>query len=484
MSTLNKSSLLNTIVAISVLLFAIITQASAKSYNQDITLLKQVLQKAHPGYKRYASQAELNRLWAELEQSTQNPSYNELAFYADVSKVLAALRCEHTKAELPKNIAEQKRNSFLPFTFKIFDQRMFVDRSFDDKLKKGDEITHINGKSIPQAIVQLRDYIAIDGYTEHTINAKITNDFDLMGSGFEQFFAPVVLETEAYPNMFSISVSRKNKPLQMNLNSIDFKSWIALGNRPYRLDFKDAVTLKKVGKSAALLKVDTFVNYRQPIDAEELFSDLFKSLKEEKVTTLIVDLRRNGGGSDDAQLALMKHLYNSPFQLVKDAWVSKYQLGETAEQLRTWDRRILSVDKNTLNKTPMGYQVPLSAFGSSAKLHQPAKNAFTGEIIMLSSVNNASASAALLSHISQQSNVTIIGEKTGGNQGGTTASIIGFLTLPASKIVVRIPLIRNQYNLDIPKDGFGALPDIEISQTYEDWLENKDSILELALSKI
>lgn len=458
---------------------------AATDYSADIQLLKKALETAHPGYDRYTTDIERDVLWHELKQ-LNNKGPSQLAFYAAVQKTLVALRCEHTKAELPKNLKEVKQHRFMPFRFRFFDNRMFVDVAAKETgLSKGDEIIQINNYPIRQIISQLTPYVERDGYTDHTVTNLMAQNFDLYGSSFEQFFSAVVMKQDHFIEEFDIdykaadSSSVKSK----TLTSIDFDAWISLSKRPYRLNFKDAVHLSVTDKTATLT-VDTFVNYRQPIDGMKLFDTLFSELKNKGVTHLIVDLRNNGGGSDDAQMALLRHLYQQPFKLVNSAWLTQQPLGDLIKVLNSWDRTAIDIDKRQLSLGTYGRTIPPQALGLNAQTQTPAINAFTGKIILLTSKSNASASAALLAHIQKQPNVTLVGEETGGNQGGTTASIISFLALPESKIIVRIPLIRNQYNIKEALDGLGAIPDIYAPTKLDDWLSDRDVAMETAIALI
>ncbi|MBT0587949.1 S41 family peptidase [Alteromonas oceanisediminis] len=470
-------------VAFAVLVFIpfFVTSEETTSFEQDIALLKQTLSAAHPGYARYIDEHELEGQWAALTLKSKKKSYSNLQFYTDVSRVLASLRCEHTVADLPKDLDAQKKQHFLPFTFKLFEYRMFVERSTLSTLQKGTEISHINNVPVETILSKLMPYVSIDGYTDFTKAGKIARDFDLIGSAFEQFFAPVVLGVDKYPDSFEITL-RDTKGTNIKVQSIEFSKWLTLAERPYRLDFKDAVSVKFIEPSTAVLSVDTFVNYRNPVDPDLLFLSIFKELKNKSVEKLIVDLRRNGGGSDDAQIGLMRYLYNTPFQLVDGGWLSVKPLGDLAANLTSWDRAVIDFDKTVLPLETQGYRIPLNQLGISAQTIEPAEYSFEGTVVMLTADNNASASAALMAHIQKQKHVTLVGEKTGGNQGGTTASVIAFLKLPHSQISVRVPLILNRYNIDNAENGIGATPDLFVPQTLDDWLNNKDSILEHALS--
>jgi hypothetical protein len=464
--------------------------ASKVRYGSDVALLKTAIETAHPGYSRYLSEAEQASLWKELDTVVaSNPS--ELTFYSAVSKLLVGLRCQHTKAEFSPALEQQKKQAFMPFRFRIFDNRMFVQYAHGGSgLLYGDEIVTINGITIQQIISKLSPYVERDGYTDHTVTALLEENFDLLGSNFEQFFSSVVLQQNSFATQFEVGVRRvekhsektQHKALQpvsnITLQAITFDEWIGLSGRPYRLNFGDAVSLEiksaNAGSPVAILTVDTFVNYRKPVDALALFDSIFSELEAKGVRQLIVDLRNNGGGSDDAQMALLRHLYQVPFTLVDGAWLSDKPLGSLAGKLNSWDRTAIDIDKSQLPQTPYGRAIPLNALGANAKPQQPAKYGFKGNIVLLTSKSNASASAALLAHIQQQPNVTLVGEATGGNQGGTTATITSFLTLPTSKIVVRIPLIRNRYNIENSVDGLGATPDIYAIQRVDDFLAKRD----------
>ena len=332
-------------------LFTATASDSSVDYTNDLQLLKEALEKAHPAYQRYASEEELTAAWSILFDAAKSNNLSDLQFYTGVSKFLATLRCDHTKAELPKSLANTKKQRFLPFQFGLFDDQMFVAKSTLTELQRGDEITHINEQPIQEVLAKLRPYMARDGFTDHIADSKLMSDGDLMGSGFEQFFAPVVLKLDVYPSTYTLKVSKRNGTTQiLEVDTIDFAQWQALSTLAYRLDFKDAVKLAYTDdQKTAILTVDTFVNYRQPVNAKALFKKIFKDINAKGVQHLIVDLRQNGGGSDDAQLALMKHLYTSPFQLVDGAWVSQHELGSLADKLQSWDRKVIEVNKASLD---------------------------------------------------------------------------------------------------------------------------------------
>ncbi|HEX5632535.1 MAG TPA: hypothetical protein VFX50_04875, partial [Gemmatimonadales bacterium] len=108
----------------------------------DVALLRRALEVVHAGYDRYALPAALVEAWRRLD-SAAALGPDQLQFYGEVSRLLAVLRCDHTKAELPETLAAWRRTnpSHLPFRFRLFGRRMFVDvAAAGTGLARGDEI--------------------------------------------------------------------------------------------------------------------------------------------------------------------------------------------------------------------------------------------------------------------------------------------------------------------------------------------------------
>lgn len=446
----------------------------------DVELMHKALVELHPGYERYRTAEELSASYNALKAfADNNPS--DLKLYAEIQRFLSDLRCEHTVAELPKKLRNQKRERMFPFHLRAFGDKLYISHA-SAPLQRGDEVLSVNGYTTADIIKTLSDYVSYDGYTTHVINGKIASDYDLLGSYFEVLFPPVILGMDEFPESLSVEVKHQaqQQVATYEVQTIDLATWQTLSGKPYRLNFKDAVSVEYQDKTA-ILTVDTFVNYREPINAKRKFSGIFKKFKKRKIERLIVDLRNNGGGSDDAQFALLTHLIKKPILINTKAWVKGNSHKDWEDKLTTWDKSLFDLDYEDLTPHPDGYELPTSAMGEAYKKAKPAKERFRGEIILLTSKENSSGSAAALGILAEQSHITAIGEVTGGNLGGTTATIITFLKLPDSGIRVRVPMIRNVYNIPDVVDGYGLTPDIEVELTVADWLAGKDASLARAL---
>ena len=114
------------------------------------------------------------------------------------------------------------------------------------------------------------------------------------------------------------------------------------------------------------------------------------------------------------------------------------------------------------------------------KIRSPNENAFTGKIYLLISPAIASAGSLFASMLAGNENTTVIGEETMGGYYGHNGHTPLEYKLPNSKIVTRFSIVNLEQ--DVPKKlnqyyNRGIIPDIEINQTYEDFLTNNDTQL-------
>ena len=68
----------------------------------------------------------------------------------------------------------------------------------------------------------------------------------------------------------------------------------------------------------------------------------------------------------------------------------------------------------------------------------------------------------------------LVGEETGGGWHGNSGIMIPDITLPNTKLRVRLPLFKIVQYKHVPKDGRGIMPDIYIPPTLEGVQKNID----------
>lgn len=460
---------------------------TADQVASDIALAEEVYDRIHPGYTRYATGADLRDAWQGVsDNAKKNEGLSVGDFYIEASSVLAQIRCDHTKAELPDALAEQRKTVpvYLPMRWEMVEGRGFVSVALAESgLERGDEILAIDGESLTARADAIRPLIPYDGETVWVRDAQIAQSYEFRGGGLDHFGA-LMFETAATAEL---TIQRGGEdPFIVSVDRITHPEWRALGDGALGArNFKDAIRFERIGDSAAYLAVDTFVNYRTPVEPADLYDPVFDALKAEGRKTLIVDLRRNGGGSDDAALGLVARLIRSPAPFMRDIQVKTLDHSGLEDHIFTWDSRAINPDPRGFTENPDSSYSIIEALSPSLSTLTPRPNAFEGQLILLTSQNNASGSTHLLSFIKAQNpDAILIGEPTGGSAEGATAGILFTLTLPESGIKMRVPAMQSFVNNDGFEPGLGMSPDIDAPLTIAAFLDSQDPAMEAARALI
>ena len=115
------------------------------------------------------------------------------------------------------------------------------------------------------------------------------------------------------------------------------------------------------------------------------------------------------------------------------------------------------------------------------------KNHFDGDVFILTGGNSFSATALFAKKLQGQSNVSIIGEETGGGAYGNSAWMLPDVTLPKTGLRFSLPKFRLVMDKDLVAAGRGVMPDIEVLPSVESIRKGVDPkvevIKEIILSK-
>lgn len=460
------------------------TWLSSDQVASDVALAEKAYEAVHPGYDRYTSAEELAGAWNAIEQRAVAEGGMSVGdFYLAVQSVLARIRCDHTKAELPKALAEYRQVEpvYLPLRWTLVEGRALVERAAEGiDIARGEEITAIDGVPVGELVEQVAPLIPVDGFTDHARRAQISQSMEFRGGAVDHFGAllfnpqPVVTLTVA---------AFDETTREVKIDRVVYKDWVALGTAGAR-NFKDAVRFDRIGEDAAYIAVDTFVNYREPVDPNTLYQPIFNALAQEGRDKLILDLRRNGGGSDDASQGLLTYLISGEAQLHTDVRVAALDAGDLKGKLRTWDPSALSPDPANFTINEDGtFSFKPEALPALRKIAgQP--DAFLGELVVLTSDSQSSGSTNLMTWLKAARDVTLIGERTGGSVDGPTAGVIFFLDLPESGITARIPAFRFYNGAESFEKGMGMNPDIAAPTTVASFRQGDDEALNAAMAHL
>jgi hypothetical protein len=406
-----------------------------------------------------------------------------------LSSLLGILGCDHTKAELPRELVDAREHApvYLPFRFRLFggpgDWRMWVGESGVEEIRRGDEILRIDGDRVGDRVDAIWPLMPVDGETTHVRPWTLAESSEFLGSGFDHF-DPMLNATA--PTVELTVRGRDGEVRRIVADRIGYAAFRELTGESSRWrNFSDpgAVQVDDPQPGTAVLTVSTFVNYRTPVDPADVFDPVFTELRERGIRRLVVDMRLNGGGSTGAQEALIERLIRRPVQTVEAVQVRSLNLDGLREHLSSWTAAAMNPDPDWFVKTGDVW-VLRPEFGGAGGPIEPHPLAFDGELVVLTGPVNSSGATTMVGAVREGGDAVLIGQKTGGNQAGSTAGILYYLDLPNSGIRVRVPAQRMVMGFDQIVDGQGYTPDLEIVPSVDDWRSGHDPVLEAALGPL
>ncbi len=465
---------------------------TAKQATRDVTLLRRALETVHPGLYRYSVKAKIDAAFDRLEAAAAEP-INELALHAEIARLLAAIHCDHTKAEMSDELTAFRTNNptHLPLRFQLIEGRMIVVSNDGQPSAPlvGSEILSINAMAVPALMLKLAPLVSYDGTTDQAIAAKLADDSDLMGDDFNEnypalFGFPERWQVEWKPVGGMAAITASLKPIR-------FAQWIGLVGPgvKYRSEFYNSITWRMNGKTARL-GIDTFVNYRNPVQATAFLSGFFAAMKESGTEHLILDLRKNGGGSEDVSVALGRYLIDQPFVWSKLVRYKAVRYGDLTQYFQTWGdpsarfapplTDFEQTADGWFDRIPMQRGAALSD-GDTTLLQQPiGEFGFKGRLTILSGPRNGSGATRTIAHLKEKAGAMVIGEDSAGSAEGPTSGSIFLMKLPESGIKVRIPEAWNRTAIERFVPGKGVAVDQLVVPTIADFEAGRDRTIAVA----
>ena len=105
-------------------------------------------------------------------------------------------------------------------------------------------------------------------------------------------------------------------------------------------------------------------------------------------------------------------------------------------------------------------------------------NHYNGNVYVLINGLTFSASTLFCNLVQGQDNIILAGEETGGGWYGNSGILIPNITLPKTKLKIRLPFFRLVQYQHIEEKGTGVIPDVYIGPNWRDILQGRDTKLE------
>ena len=350
--------------------------------------------------------------------------------YVNVLRNLAAkLGDGHTSVSWNNN---NLRVSPLPFITLKYGNRIFVNEVYSKALKekgivKGAEILKINGKSA-------YDY------------------------GKENIMPYTAASTPQWRDYYSFSSFELTKGLQPDEITIEYKepdgkvktlTTNRLTQKWDDQDIRETFHFKVLPSNVGFLRITTFNDNGM----NKKFDAIYDEIKS--TDALIIDLRNNGGGNSSYADYILRHFTEVPFK--SNQWSSPMYIPAHA----SWN-------------------YPKEWYLQAPQLNRPVnKEIYTKPVIVLINAGTFSSAENFCSQFLGMNRGKLVGTATGGSTGNPI--YMNLIDDVASIIICT--------KKDVMPDGsefvgVGIKPHVEIEETANDFLNNKDVVLEKAIELI
>jgi hypothetical protein len=435
----------------------------------DLAILREALVKTHPGLFWHQPEKEFEENYTRIKNSVKRPM-TEMQFFTILTPFVGNIRCGHTDPTLSKAFYKDFFNTMkiFPFEVRIVESKVYIDKNYttDTNIAAGSQIISINGIGTDSILRFLKPFAWADGFTESYRRCEF-------------FFQSLLLNFFNYPDKYVLNIidqsgNRRSIDIEALNSKICDKNYSKRNtdkkHKPFRLHLVDSL-------STAIIRIDEFLGRGY----EKFLSKSFKTIRNKRVKAVVIDLRRNGGGSDYYGRLLYQYI--------------------ALKEFKYYDRLEVAIDnpKDTIfkyGKRPLKFYYALHLMRANGdgkydlknvtsknlrkEPFKPYKNNFAGDVFVLIDNDSFSATSEFCAVAHYNKRAKFAGRETGGGYCGNTSGTAFELILPKTKIEVEIPVIKYYVAVKAPC-GRGIEPDYPLNESVS---LDKDSDLLFVLNLI
>jgi len=463
---------------------------SHQQLQQDYILLREILEAKHPSLYWYTPKDSMDMYFNKYYRSIKDSMTEQEFGWQVIAPLTDKIHCGHTsfgRSKAYNKWAANKKFPSLPLFLKCWNDTLAVTNNLNRKdsvLKRGTLVTSINGLKNTALKDAMFNYMVEDGYADNVNYIRLSSNFPYY---HRNIFGVSKNYTVTYIDSLGIEQSISVPAIGLVKDSLPKRTVAKVKKIKREKRSKREIRQKKLLDQRSLA-VDTVnntaivtINTFSSGSLRKFYRQTFSYIKDAGINNVVLDIRSNGGGRIRLSTLLTKYVSRTNFRVADTAFA-------TSKSLRPYSKYIKERFINNLGmffltrKNKDG----LYHFGHwERKVYKPkTTNGYSGNLYVL--INGATFSAAALfsNAVKGQPGVLLVGEETGGGWHGNNGILIPDITLPNTRLRVRLPLFRLvQYN-HAPKSGSGIQPDIYIPTNYNAFLNGVDYKMQQVMEMI
>jgi hypothetical protein len=445
---------------------AVTRMYSPAELKADALVLKNVIMKMHPVVGIYMPRAFYNSLFDEYIKSL-NDSLTEKQFRIRTKMVLDELHCGHTEVISSRayvRIMGKQYSGFSPYLFLPIQDKVYVlavaDRKKDTLMKRGTEITRINGIPADSMLMFCRKMITTDGYNS-------TGKTHYLKLGFNSYYPAIFGRPDTFEVEYKTGgVTKTAKYSTIRIRNLPSIPLMPKDDSLFTVYKKSRMKYRFLDTSnkTMLLRVQSFSRKK----FKRSYRKIFRKLEKNKTENLVIDLRFNGGGSLENSYRLLSYVLDTTATQTLKTGIKKYPYKQYTNG-NIWFKLMrfgfgFIAKKKTVNDTD--YYV--------YKINPRKKYHYNNKIYVLINGGSFSAACLVAAYLKHDGRATFIGEETSGAMEGCNAGITPYYRLPNTHVRIRVPAFRIVHDVSPQITGHGIIPDYKVDYSINDILMRKD----------
>ena len=444
---------------------------------EDFRIARRALEEGHSGIYRYTPKPAMDRVFDTAERSLDHPM-DVFEFARVLAPAIAAIKCGHTGLNLPEAVRQEINTHarLLPLIVKVINKRVYIfrDLSSDEHRLAAGEIRSINNLPAARIVKTMMEASSGDGDVETSRQVRIS------GSRFPVLLLTLFDVHSPYDLVVYSARTRREEKLRVEGIEMPKLQERVQAAFPQDDDPKRAADLRYVDEGRiAVMKIYGFggmVDAARKTGLKDFYKESFEEMQAKGTRSLVLDLRNNGGGADELGKLLLSYLIDQPFKYYDDLVINS----DHFELMKYAGRPDFKVTEKMAVKGADGkyHATTHPNWG----INQPSKPTFTGKVYILINGGSFSTTSEFLSQAHFHKRAVFIGEESGGGYYGNSSGMMPLVTLPNTRIGIRVPLMTYYMAVSGYKAAaHGVIPDYPVNHTIEDFIDGKDPDMELAL---
>lgn len=445
---------------------------------EDLTIIRQTLEQAHPDPYRYRSKAELDRMFDDIASSFTVP----LSAEEFIQATLPAFRVigdAGTVLMPPVTLrtAYEHSEPLLPITVSVIGDRLYLNEELKGfrSLPTACEILQINERPAAQVLAQLRSAQVPEGADTTLLDRRIEQDFPVLYRRHveraDKFVIAYRTASGAMGEKELFALTKDEMRQTYKPKGYDLQPW--------RLE-------EFPGDRSAWLTLGTMDPTeleRQRIAPERFLNSVLDALRKGDARTLVIDVRGAGGNDLGVAEQVFSLIGQAPYRVVKSMSVRSGRVPDSYRYATPAPEFFASVGGMYMPEAKGRRE--LKPDDPRLALVLPLSKAFQGKVYVVCDGLTTGAAAAFVMMAKRTGRARTVGEELGSNSTSFCGGKVLEITLPRSGCVLHVPLTRYvPEGTPVGPADRGEMPNYRVPQRPSDLARGEDTVRDALLNLI